>query len=365
MGNRRRGFYNTNLAANHPGPPALRMPPLPPVKRFETASGVRIYRIALEVLPELTGRVHLVLGAGPPTLVDTGSGEGPSTPQLLAGLEAVGREFGEPFGVGDLARILITHSHVDHIGGLADLRPLCRAEVGVHPLDRRPVTHFDEHAVLMARRVATFFHTAGVPGEDYDRLLKWFGVTKGRVRSVDVTFELHDGDQLDGIRVVHTPGHSPGHVCLAVDDILLSADHILPVTVPQQWPESTAAWTGLGHYLESLARVERVAGLRLALGGHEARISDLYGRIESLKQTQHRRLGRLLDIIQRSAEPLTIAQLARQLYAQAQGFHAFLAVMDAGARVEYLHEHGRLAVANLEEIEGQPQRAARWTLARC
>ena len=75
--------------------PGFFMPKLPPVKRFEASNGVRVYRIPCQVFDYLSARVYLLLGAGPPTLVDTGSGQGESTAQILAGLKTVRTEFGE------------------------------------------------------------------------------------------------------------------------------------------------------------------------------------------------------------------------------------------------------------------------------
>ncbi len=70
------------------------MPVLPPVKKFVSQTGVRIYRIPCQVLPALSARVYLLLGAGPPTLVDTGSGLEMSTRHILAGVGTVRQEFG-------------------------------------------------------------------------------------------------------------------------------------------------------------------------------------------------------------------------------------------------------------------------------
>ena len=71
------------------------MPHLPPVSRFESNTGVRIYRIPCRVFETLSARVYLLLGAGPVTLVDTGSGLELCNRDILAGLETVRREFGE------------------------------------------------------------------------------------------------------------------------------------------------------------------------------------------------------------------------------------------------------------------------------
>ncbi|MBI2871790.1 MAG: MBL fold metallo-hydrolase [Chloroflexi bacterium] len=85
--------------------------------------------------------------------------------------------------------ILITHNHGDHVAGLEVIRRTTRAPVGVHQAD--------------ADRV---------PG--------------------GADFFLKDGDDLKvgrtSIRVIHTPGHTPGSVCLLVGKHLISGDTLFP-----------------------------------------------------------------------------------------------------------------------------------------
>ncbi|MCR4414867.1 MAG: MBL fold metallo-hydrolase, partial [Thermoguttaceae bacterium] len=233
------------------------------VKRFVTNTGVRIYRIPCDALPDLPGRAYLLVGAGPPTLVDTGTGKDGSR-QILEGLEAVRRDFGEPASLREIRRILVTHGHFDHIGGLAELRRQLGAAVGAHPLDRRVIEAWDERSVLTNHAMRQFLQHAGVAKDRQDELIRAFGFARGRVESVPVDFLLEDGQEVDGVRIVHVPGHAAGHVCLVVGNVMLTGDHVLLRTVPQQWPESLAPFTGLGHYLESLDRVRRIEGIELA-----------------------------------------------------------------------------------------------------
>lgn len=162
---------------------------------------------------------------------------------------------------------------------------------------------------------------------------------------------LEDGDELDGLRILHTPGHSPGHVCIGVGNLLLSGDHILSQTLPHLWPESAAAYTGLGHYLESLGKIERTPGFECTLAAHEQVIHDVYGRIKTIRSAHRRRLKRMLEVLRKAGRPLSIDEIARQSYPEVTSFRAVLAVTDVGSRVEYLHQRGELTVANLDEID--------------
>ncbi len=85
--------------------------------------------------------------------------------------------------------IVITHSHMDHIGALKELKSRLGIQVAIHPLD--------------AKRLPF---------------------------SPDV--ELHDSDYLNvghlKIKVLHTPGHTPGSICLLLGKYLISGDTIFP-----------------------------------------------------------------------------------------------------------------------------------------
>jgi glyoxylase-like metal-dependent hydrolase (beta-lactamase superfamily II) len=324
---------------------------LPAIQRFTSSTGVRIYRLPCEAFPDLIAHAYLLLGAGEPTLVDTGSGYGESNAQLVAGLAAVRSDFGEPIGLADIRRILITHGHIDHFGGLPYFVAQTGAQVAIHELDRRIVTAYEERVVVATAALRRFLHQAGVRAGLQSACMEMYGFSKRHVSSLPVALTLTDGMELDGLRFIHVPGHCPGQVCIAVGDILLSADHILPTITPHQAPESITPSTGLGHYFDSLTKVQRLGGFDLALGGHEQPIRDVYKRIDEIRASHQRKLDKIMDIVVEASEPLAINDISKRLYRRVQGFHILLALEEVGAHVEYLYNHGQLAVANLEAIE--------------
>jgi glyoxylase-like metal-dependent hydrolase (beta-lactamase superfamily II) len=329
-----------------------------PITRHETESGARIYGIPVRVFSTLTATVYLVIVDSYIALIDTGSGLGESTIQLNAGLEALNDEWGEPVAWPDVRRIIITHGHVDHYGGLGFVRDLTSAPIAVHELDRRVLTNHEERLVLTSRALAAFLWRAGVSEANHASLMGMYGWSKGLFRSVEVDTVLRDGDLLDDLFLIHhTPGHCPGQVCLQLDDILFSADHVLPTTSPHMAPESITPSTGLDHYLQALRRISAVPGVRMALGGHEQPIEDLLGRVAQIEASHHRKLDRLLEVC---AEPRTINELSRLIYAEVQGYNILLALEEIGAHIEYLDQRGQLAIANLDEVAGDERAAPRY-----
>ena len=189
-------------------------------------------------------------------------------------LAAVKTDFGEPIGPADIRRIVITHGHIDHFGGLPMFAELTGAEIAIHELDRRILTAYEERLVVATAALRRFLQQAGVRPGTQSAFVEMYGFSKRHVRSLPVATTLVDGMQLDGLRFIHVPGHCPGQVCIAVGDILLSADHILPTITPHQVPESITPSTGLQHYLDSLAKGQRGRRVRAGLGWSRAAVSE-------------------------------------------------------------------------------------------
>jgi glyoxylase-like metal-dependent hydrolase (beta-lactamase superfamily II) len=324
---------------------------LPAIQRFESSTKVRIYRIPCEVFPNFIGYVYVVLGAGEPTLVDTGSGYGDSTKHIIQGIESLRIDFGESVTREDFRRILITHGHIDHFGGLAHLPKNSRARIGIHTLDRRVITNYEERVAVTNRLLRFFIQQAGVPDSMQEQLIQYYNFSKKHTQSFPVDFPLTDGQEMDGMRFIHVPGHCPGMVCVAIGNILLSADHILEKTSPHQSPETITRHTGLHHYLESLDKVAKMGGFDVALGGHEGPIHNVYQRIAEIRQGHMRKLDRVRGFLGKGDEGLSTYEVARQMFPDAKDFHLLLALEEAAAHVEYLYEHGELHVTNLGEVE--------------
>jgi len=336
--------------------------PLPPIERFESNTGVRMYRIPAEAFPNFIVYAYVILGAGVPTLVDTGSGYGNSNEQILAGIRTLKSDFNEPITEKDIKRILISHGHIDHFGGVAFMVEQTGAEVGVHEIDRRILTSYEERVIVATKDLRVYLERAGVSESLLPKVIEMYGFSKKHVKSVKVSINLTEETPIDGMTFIHTPGHCPGQICIRIGDVLLAADHILARTTPHQSPESITRYTGLGHYLESLQKIARLDGIRLSLGGHEEPVTDVYERINGIRTSHQRKLDRVMDAIKVAGKPTTISDISKHMYPDKHGYDILLALEEVGAHVEYLYEHGALAVCNLDEVERESNPALQYGL---
>lgn len=323
------------------------------IKTFETSGGGRIYRIAMQMFPILWGYIYMVfLENGPEeyrVLIDTGSGFGDSNQHLELGLQAISAYEEQPVGLDTLTHVLITHGHIDHFGGLTYVRPRTSAKLGVHELDLRNLTNYEERLSVVSRRMGEFLVEAGVSPDRQGQLIDMYMITKSLYHSVKVDFTYEAaGMRIGPFEMLHVPGHCAGHVAIRLHDVLFSGDHVLDEISPHQSPERLTLSTGLDHYLNSLDSLEAWAdGVRLTLGGHKNPISDLPTRLDDIRDLHQGRLAQMLDLL---VEPHTTAEISKALFGEVHGYNVLLALEEAGAHVEYLYQHGLLGIANIAEL---------------
>src|SRR5262249_47056406 len=158
-----------------------------------------------------------------------------------------------------------------------------------------------ERIVVAALGLRQFLAAAGIPPDERAELEKMYVAGKNMFRPVPVDSRLTDGAMVCGTLVHHAPGHCPGQICLQIDNLLCTADHVLSRIPPHQAPESITPSTGLDHYFEALEKIRRVGGVDLALPGHEEPITRLSQRIVEIEAFHRARLEKVRAIC--SGEP--------------------------------------------------------------
>jgi glyoxylase-like metal-dependent hydrolase (beta-lactamase superfamily II) len=320
---------------------------------FETFGGAKIHRIPLEVFPNFWAYVYIVQKDEYCVLIDAGSGTDTSHENLVDGLKQTGLQ------LSDLTHILLTHAHIDHYGGLAKLRPLTTAKIGVHEYDVQTVAHHEVRLASIEHRLTSFLAETGLAEERRDQILSIYRFSQAIYQSVPVDFTYEANDmRLGPFEFIHLPGHCPGHVAIRMDDVVFCGDMVVGGVTPHLSPESIEPYSGLDNYLESLSHLQHWAkAARLILNGHDDVITDLPAQIQLTKQNTIRRMSKAIEAL---AEPLTMAEVCHAVYGEMGGYNQMLVIEKTGAYVEYLYGHSMIEIINPEEMEqGKPARYRR------
>ncbi len=178
-----------------------------------------LYRITTPY--DKTGTVFLYLIKGNRVaLVDTGAVDSPREV-----IEPALAEIG--LALSDVELILNTHAHLDHSGGNLETKRASGAPIHVHagdlPMAQSTETQVESHVAPL--RALEF--PAEAINERTDFVVRNAGPSAG------VDDILTDGEVVDlgagvQLRVIHTPGHTPGHVCYfwESEGVLISGDAI-------------------------------------------------------------------------------------------------------------------------------------------
>jgi glyoxylase-like metal-dependent hydrolase (beta-lactamase superfamily II) len=159
----------------------------------------------------------------------------------------------------EVNRVLLTHHHVDHMGGAACLAEATHAPVACHGGDVEYVDGRRKQPMPLLMRLLV------------------------RVHPVSVSSILSDGDKVDGLSVLHVPGHTPGEIALydAERRILYSGDSVVEHRGRLTLPGRRFA-SNLVQAVHSLGRL-RSLDIELLLPGHGEPVSrDVAGLLDDL-----------------------------------------------------------------------------------
>jgi glyoxylase-like metal-dependent hydrolase (beta-lactamase superfamily II) len=319
----------------------------------ESAVPAYLHRFSIPT-PFPVGPVNVYLAEGKRlTLIDTGPRYEPAREALQDGLNDLG------YCVADLQRILLTHAHADHYGLAAELAERSGAEVWTHPANTHRLADNGN-----ARRLAFYAKMMRWCGVPLPMMLKLAKTQRGLHQYAEPLTPDHtvtDNDVLDLggdlWRVLHTPGHTGGLICLYQSEhgLLISSDHLLrdvssnPIVDPPP-PGKDERPRRLVEYMTQLRRVAKL-DLTLALPGHGPIITDHRALIQKrlrFHEERARRISKTLD-----DETLTAYEIAGTLFDELDPVNTFLAVSEVIGHLQWMEAEGQVGHT---ERDG----AARW-----
>src|SRR5947209_18257865 len=271
------------------------------------------------------------------------------TPDTRAAFEAGLQKAG--LSIDRLRTIVLSHDHPDHIGLSGELHEQSGATVYMHPIDAENMRLiWQDIYPERFTTVSQFFRQHGMPKNE-----PWFSQTSPeqmkrilRVPPHEALTLVEDGQAIDLVgeryRVIWTPGHSDGHICLfrERDGVFLAADHVLPRITPNIGLYSEYdRHNPLGDYLHSLRKVATLPA-SIVLPGHGEPFKDLAGRVEEIIEHHEEREMQILALLDGQAQ--NAYQLAEQLFGHRLKSHDALrmAVAETLSHLEYLRFAGQV-----------------------
>lgn len=187
---------------------------------------------------------YLLLGDETAVLIDTGLGIGD-----------IKKEVSQITNLP--VKVLTTHVHWDHIGGHAAFD-----KVYVH---RGDLKWFQEGLPIPIANVRDNV----MYGVDKKMLPKEFNIDEYKIFRGEPTGILEDNDIIDlggrKVRIIHAPGHSPGHICVWEEEkgYLFSGDLIYKGTLFAFYPSTNPKL-----FMESIDKVRRIEGIQKVFPSH-------------------------------------------------------------------------------------------------
>jgi glyoxylase-like metal-dependent hydrolase (beta-lactamase superfamily II) len=261
------------------------------------------------------------------TLIDTG----PKTPEALEVLRGV--------DLDSLRTIVITHGHVDHHGLAYYMKKMTACTVFVHRDDVQAVSDYTDTLMGKLEKYREFLLKSGISRGFISGFEHLYGSYKDfgdncEVEPLDSTLETEKGV----LKVIHTPGHTPGSCCFLLGDVLYSGDTLLPhISTNASLHAIFDERCGLNPFLQSLRMLAQVE-VDHVFPGHGKVIDDHRRRIHTLFEECMRRKEKVICCL--SGEFQTLVEITNRVFGVVPVSEIILALAECYDHLRILEGEG-------------------------
>ncbi|MFD4351194.1 MBL fold metallo-hydrolase [Nocardia sp. NPDC058518] len=262
----------------------------------EVVAGVWALRLPLQGHTIGHVNAYAVVDDGRVVLIDCGWLQ----PGSLELLERCLSKFGAR--LTDVEKVLLTHAHADHCGLAGELQRRHGAEVTMHNLDAGSLQHRYSNIAVLRDATEAWLAAVGAPRAVHATAIRQVENGTEQVSLFEPDVAIEDGWTLTHgpfhIRAIHTPGHTPGHLCYfeSSERLLFTGDTILPRINYSATFRPLSSSNPLAEHERSLARLARLDA-RLGLPGHQDIFADPTARIRDLLVRRRARSAEVLDLL--------------------------------------------------------------------
>ncbi len=321
------------------------------IRPFPEINNIHAVAIPLPEFSDLITSNLYIIGNGPVTLIDTG-------PKFPGSFEFVQQELKRSgFDMTDIERIIITHGHVDHFGLAGKIIEIVGSSTPclIHAEDiwRISSEAFQEEG--WSEEAGNLMAMVHMPQKEIEKIKNRFSIFSELCDPIDEASPLENGDEIIGdgyhLKVVHTPGHSPGTICLyeSHKKILFSGDHIIRHITPNPLMEikrdhlRDPDYQSLKAYMQSLHKLKGL-DVRFVFPGHGEYITDLPGIISTYIEHHRQRMDRVWEALKKKSRPLY--DLIDDVFSHVPETDVFLAISEILVHLEMLINEGRAALVD-------------------
>ena len=309
---------------------------------FAEAARAGVHRLAIPT-PFAVGRVNVYLiDDDPLTLVDAGPNSGTSLDELQRGIASLGH------ALEDIALVVLTHHHIDHLGLVSLVASHAGAEVAALDATVPYIEDYSAEAQAEDDFAYEMMLRHGIPKDVATALRSVSRAFQAWGARAKVSRVLHDGDELRlrdrALRVHHRPGHSSSDTVFHDADrgMLIAGDHLLRhissnplIARPRDGSDDRPQ--SLVTYLDSLTAT-RAMDLKLVVSGHGDPIEDHRALIDERFRATERRAAKLHGLI--TERPRSAHELAQALWGNIAVTQAYLTLSEVLGHVDLLLNAG-------------------------
>lgn len=239
----------------------------------------------------------------------------------------------------DVQTVLVTHTHIDHVGLAEAIRERSGARVLMSAVER---SLQDEPTVGSSRSrdvVDARLRRWGVPNDERVRQIEELTrIESPPIVTPDETFSDGDLIELEGftLQAVLTPGHTNGHACFVDESagFIMTGDHVLPDINPGLGLGTRGDTDPLTDYMASLQRMAEFDACEV-LPGHEWRFTGLAVRSANIATHHLRRTRALAALIPELGDTSVWEYAARSPWSRGWGNMTGIHLHSALAQTEF------------------------------
>ncbi len=229
-----------------------------------------------------------------------------------------------------LRYIILTHHHYDHSSGAHRLREATGAQIVVHKTE--------EALLLDTTSVSGDIEIPEDQKEAREQAQKWREEAAKATPDllVDDGARLHVG-ALD-LKLVHTPGHTAGHLCIVLEqeEVLFAGDNVLGVGTAAIPPPPHG---DMGEYIRSLRKMQTIESA-LLLPGHGPAVKEPHRKIQELIDHREQREAQIAGLV--AAGTTDTKALLKAIYPELDKRLHMMATMQILAHLHKLQSEGKL-----------------------